>query len=89
MLGTYKTDPVSLAKKLMNEIAYKMRIPSTAGVGTNLYLAKIALDITAKHSKDHIGYLNEELYRKTLWTHEPITDFWLIAGGNCRLKDSA
>lgn len=83
-LGTYKTDPVSLAKKLMNEIAYKMRIPSTAGVGTNLYLAKIALDITAKHSKDHIGYLNEELYRKTLWTHEPITDFWQIAGGTAK-----
>lgn len=83
-LGTYKTDPVSLAKKLMNEIADKMRIPSTAGVGTNLYLAKIALDITAKHSKDHIGYLNEDLYRKTLWTHEPITDFWQIAGGTAK-----
>lgn len=83
-LGLYNTDAVSFAKKLMNEIAYKKRIPSTAGIGTNLYLAKIALDITAKHSKDHIGYLDEELYKKTLWTHKPITDFWQIASGTER-----
>ena len=68
----------------MNEIAEKLHIPSTAGIGTNLYLAKIALDITAKHAKDHIGYLNEELYRETLWDHKPITDFWQIAGGTAR-----
>lgn len=48
------SDPVSLAKRLMNEIADKLHIPSTAGIGTNLFLAKIALDITAKHAKDHI-----------------------------------
>lgn len=83
-LGLYKIDAVSFAKKLMNEIAYKMQIPSTAGIGTNLYLAKIALDITAKHSKDHIGYLDEETYIKTLWNHRPITDFWQIAGGTER-----
>ena len=83
-LGAYNTDAVSLAKKLMNEIEYKMRIPSTAGIGTNLYLAKIALDITAKHSKDHIGYLDEETYIKTLWNHRPITDFWQIAHGTAQ-----
>ncbi len=76
--------PKQLAKKLMNEIAEKLHIPSTAGIGTNLYLAKIALDITAKHTKDHMGYLTEELYRETLWDHQPITDFWQVAGGTQR-----
>jgi len=84
-LGMYNIDAVSFAKKLMNEIAAKMHIPSTAGIGTNLYLAKIALDITAKHSKDHIGYLDEESYIKTLWNHRPITDFWQIAQGTERM----
>ena len=83
-LPMYNIDAVSFAKKLMNEIAAKMHIPSTAGIGTNLYLAKIALDITAKHSKDHIGYLDEESYIKTLWNHRPITDFWQIAQGTER-----
>ena len=83
-LPMYNIDAVSFAKKLMNEIAAKMHIPSTAGIGTNLYLAKIALDITAKHSKDHIGYLDEDSYIKTLWNHRPITDFWQIAQGTER-----
>jgi len=83
-LQVYSTDPVSLAKKLMNEIAEKLHIPSTAGVGTNLYLAKIALDITAKHAKDHIGYLDEKLYCEQLWDHLPLTDFWMIGGGKER-----
>lgn len=83
-LFAYKTDSISLARKLICEIAEKMNIPATAGVGTNLYLAKIALDITAKNSKSNIGYLNEELYRKTLWNHQPITDFWQVAGGTAR-----
>lgn len=74
-------DRIAFAKKLMNEIANRYHIPSTAGIGTNLYLAKIALDITAKHARDHVGYLDEELYRKTLWRHRPITDFWMIASG--------
>lgn len=80
-LRMYKTDAPSFAKKLMNEIANTKRIPSTVGIGTNLFLAKVALDITAKKSKDHIGYLDENLFRSTLWDHEPITDFWQIANG--------
>lgn len=80
-LRIYKTDAMSFAKKLMNEILEKKHIPSTTGIGTNLYLAKIALDITAKHAKDHIGYLDEETYQKTLWHHTPITDFWQVASG--------
>ncbi|MBE5784565.1 MAG: DNA repair protein [Clostridiales bacterium] len=83
-LAAYRMDGCTLAQKLMGEIAKKLHIPSTAGVGTNLYLAKIALDITAKRTKEHIGYLNEELYRETLWDHRPITDFWQIAGGTAR-----
>jgi len=83
-LPLYKTDAIGLAKKIMNEIATNCKIPSTVGIGTNLYLAKVALDITAKKSKNHIGYLDEELYRKTLWDHRPITDFWMVAGGTAR-----
>lgn len=77
-------DTVTFAKHLMNEIADRFHIPATAGIGTNLYLAKIALDITAKHAKDHVGVLDEEKYRQTLWDHRPITDFWMVAGGTAR-----
>lgn len=83
-LNTYNKTPRELAKFIMDEIANELHIPSTVGIGTNLYLAKIALDITAKKTKDHMGYLNEELYRETLWDHRPITDFWQIAGGTTR-----
>ena len=83
-LKMYKLSPRQLAKKLMNEIATKKQIPSTVGIGTNLYLAKIALDITAKHSTSHIGFLTEEIYRETLWKHRPITDFWQVAEGTAR-----
>ena len=80
-LSMYRTDAKTLAKRLMNEIAERLKVPTTAGVGTNLYLAKIALDLTAKHASDHIGYLTEELFRKELWDHVPLTDFWGIAHG--------
>ena len=83
-LKMYKLSPRQFAKKLMNEIATKKQIPSTVGIGTNLYLAKIALDITAKHSTSHIGFLTEEIYRETLWKHRPITDFWQVAEGTAR-----
>lgn len=45
------------------------------GIGTNLYLAKIAMDISAKHNANRMAYLNEDLYRQTLWHHVPLTDF--------------
>ena len=80
-LGLYKMSAEEYAQMLMNEIASRKRIPATAGIGTNLYLAKIALDITAKKVKSHIGYLDERLYRETLWDHRPITDFWQVADG--------
>ena len=80
-LGLYKMSAEEYAQMLMNEIARRKRIPATAGIGTNLYLAKIALDITAKKVKSHIGYLDERLYRETLWDHRPITDFCQVADG--------
>ncbi len=83
-LKCYGLSATAFAELLINEIARKMHIPATAGIGTNLYLAKIALDITAKHSPKHIGYLNQELYKKTLWKHRPITDFWQISTGTAK-----
>lgn len=80
-LGLYNMKAEGFAQMLINEIAHLKRIPATAGIGTNLYLAKIALDITAKKAKSHIGYLDEKLYRETLWDHRPITDFWQVADG--------
>ena len=52
------------AKKLIEEIAVKKGVPSTCGIGTNMFLAKIALDITAKNSTDHISYLNEDIFKE-------------------------
>ena len=80
-LKLYNTKAKPFALKLMNEIWEKLHIPATCGIGTNMYLAKIALDITAKHSKDRIGWLNEEKYIRTLSHHKPITDFWRISTG--------
>ena len=56
-------------------------IPAACGVGTNLYLAKIAMDISAKHSPNSLASLDEEGYRRELWNHRPITDFWRIGAG--------
>ena len=83
-LHIYKMSAKEFAKFLMNEIADKLHVPTTAGIGTNLYLAKIALDLTAKKAKDHIGYLTEELFREQLWDHQPLTDFWGIAKGKAQ-----
>lgn len=71
----YDLTPKRFAVKLIDEIAKTKGIPATCGIGTNMYLAKIALDITAKKVPDHIGFLNEELYRETLWEHTPLSDF--------------
>lgn len=80
-LKIYDLTPTAFASKLLEEIWTVKKIPATAGIGTNLYLAKIALDITAKVSKDRIGVLNEKIYKETLWQHKPITDFWQVAKG--------
>lgn len=69
---------------LMEEIEKRLHLPATCGIGTNLYLAKVALDITAKHAPDRIGCLDEQQYRDTLWKHLPLTDFWRIGRGTER-----
>ncbi|MBR1984401.1 MAG: DNA repair protein [Clostridia bacterium] len=80
-LKIYNMRAKDFAKKLMQEIWEKLKIPSTTGIGTNLFLAKIALDITAKHSPDRIGWLTEEKFLKELWHHKPLSDFWQISTG--------
>ena len=80
-LKMYQKNPVELAKTIIKDIYKNYGITATAGIGTNMYLAKIALDITAKHSATNIGYLNEEKYQKELWYHKPLSDFWQIGKG--------
>ena len=80
-LKIYNIRAKDFAKKLMQEIWDTLKIPSTTGIGTNLFLAKIALDITAKHSPDRIGWLTEEKFLKELWHHKPLSDFWQISTG--------
>ena len=77
----YNLEPMDLAKKVIDDVFETTGICATCGIGTNLYLAKIAMDITAKHNKSHIAYLDEELFKETLWHHTPITDFWNISYG--------
>lgn len=89
-LGMYKMTAKELAVKIIDTVLQETGITATAGIGTNLYLAKIAMDIVAKHVKDHIGYLDEETYRKKLWDHLPLTDFWRVGRGTqARLAKSA
>ena len=80
-LNIYKMNGISLAKLILKDILDTYGLVATAGVGTNLYLAKIAMDIIAKHSKNFIGYLDKNLYKEKLWKHRPLTDFWQIGRG--------
>lgn len=80
-LKIYHLRAKEFAKLLMSEIYNTLHIPSTTGIGSNIYLAKIALDITAKHSLDRIGWLTEEKFMQELWHHRPLTDFWGISTG--------
>ena len=80
-LRTYRMTAREMAVMLMEKVYERVGVRATAGIGTNLYLAKIALDITAKHAEDFIGVLDEESYRNTLWDHKPLKDFWRIGGG--------
>lgn len=88
-LNTYQLSPRQLAKKMMQNILQETGITATAGIGTNLYLCKVALDIGAKHiapDKEgaRIAELNEMDYRRQLWNHRPITDFWRVGRGYAR-----
>ena len=80
-LHLYKLSAKTLAQRIMTDILETTGITATAGIGTNMYLAKIALDILAKHRPDHIGVLNETLYQKYFWDYPKLTDFWHIGKG--------
>ncbi len=85
-LATYKKTPKELAMTMINEILNTTGITATAGIGTNLYLAKVAMDIVAKHMPAddrgvRISELDEISYRKLLWAHRPLTDFWRVGRG--------
>ena len=83
-LRLYHTAPVGFAKRLMQAVFDATGICATAGIGTNMFLAKVALDVTAKHAEDHIGVLDEETFRETVWFHRPITDIWNIGRGTAK-----
>lgn len=85
-LNTYKLTARELAKKMIREVLRETGITATAGVGTNMYLAKIAMDIVAKHVEPdedgvRIAELDEMSYRRQLWEHRPLTDFWRVGRG--------
>jgi DNA polymerase V len=85
-LQTANLSARELAMKMIQEVFQTIGITATAGIGTNLYLCKIAMDIVAKHipaDKDgvRIAELDEMTYRRILWTHKPLTDFWRVGRG--------
>ncbi len=85
-LNTYQLSARQLAQKLIQEVLSATGITATAGIGTNLYLCKIAMDIGAKHATPdrngaRIAQLDEASYRKLFWHHRPLTDFWRVGRG--------
>ncbi len=85
-LSTYKCSARELAERMIKDVLDNTGITATAGIGTNLYLAKIAMDITAKkmpadENGVRIAELDEMSYRRELWTHKPLTDFWMTGRG--------
>lgn len=85
-LDAYKMSAHDLAMKIIRDVLDETGITATAGIGTNLYLAKIAMDIVAKHIEPdeygvRIAELDEMEYRRLLWDHRPITDFWRVGRG--------
>lgn len=92
-LNIYNMTPEELARKIIKDIFDTTGITATAGIGTNLYLCKIAMDIVAKHAKAdengvRIATLDEMSYRKLLWSHRPITDFWRVGRGYAKKLES-
>lgn len=85
-LQTYRMSPRDLAMKMVLEVLETTGITATAGIGTNLYLCKVAMDVMAKHIPSdkngvRIAFLDEMTYRRELWSHRPITDFWRVGRG--------
>ena len=80
-LALYGLTAREFARRLMDAVRTRTGICATAGVGPNLFLAKVALDITAKHVPDGIGVLDDDSFRRLIWPHRPITDIWGIGPG--------
>lgn len=83
-LKLYGVDGRTFAKMLMQEVFDQTGITATAGIGPNLLMAKVALDVCAKHAPDGIGQLDDESWRREVWFHRPITDIWGIGPGIAR-----
>lgn len=85
-LSTYKMNAHDLSRKIIGDVLRETGITATAGIGTNLYLCKVAMDILAKHVEPdeygvRIAELDEMSYRRKLWDHTPLTDFWRVGRG--------
>ena len=88
-LSHYEMSAHDLAMTMIREVLYTTGITATAGIGPNLYLAKLAMDITAKHTQPdsdgvRIAELDEESFRYLLWDHQPLTDFWQTGSGTVK-----
>ncbi|MBM6774354.1 DNA repair protein [Olsenella profusa] len=83
-LALYGGTPRELAVGLIGLVRRETGICAAAGIGPNLFLAKVALDVTAKHAADNIGELDEERFKCVIWPHQPITDIWGIGPGVAR-----
>ena len=93
-LETYQTTPKNLASKIIRDILDHTGITATAGIGTNLYLCKVAMDIVAKHATPdeygvRVAELDEMSYRRMLWGHRPLTDFWRVGHGYQKKLEAA
>ncbi len=93
-LKTYGLTPAELASKIIRDVLDSTGITATAGIGTNLYLCKVAMDIVAKHVEPdshgvRIAQLDEAGYRKLLWDHRPLTDFWRVGHGYRKKLEAA
>ncbi len=85
-LDTYKLTPKELTMKMILDVLETTGITATAGIGTNLFLCKVAMDVVAKHIPPdkngvRIAELDEKRFRKELWNHKPLTDFWRVGRG--------
>lgn len=83
-ISLYQKDGMEVAQMAMKAVYERTGICATAGVGTNLFLAKIGMDIIAKHVPGHIAYLDETIFKEKMWHHRPITDIWNIGNGIAR-----
>lgn len=83
-LKLYDVGAKEFAERLRSAVLQETGVTATAGIGTNMFLAKVALDVTAKKTPDGIGILDEESFKRELWFHQPITDIWGIGPGIAR-----